>query len=191
MITLQKNVLKAALISAAKKDMRYWLNGILFKVAESGKVYISSTDGHRLFVANIEADWTDGAVNGPLELIIPREAVETAVKAKSEVLTLSALPDGRYTLGDAVFSPVDGKFPNINQVIPRHDMSGEPAHFNCDYLADAQKALRLVSGLSDGTFRLYTNGDNGYAYMGCDPAFIVIMPIRISHSVEARTFLAD
>lgn len=191
MITLKKNVLKAALISSAKKDMRYWLNGILFKVAESGRVYISSTDGHRLFVANIEADWTDDPVNGPLELIIPREAVETAVKAKSEVLTLSALPDGRYTLGDAVFSPVDAKFPDINKVIPRDDMSGATAHFNCEYLADAQKALRLVSGLSDGTFRLYTNGENGSGYMACSSAFVVIMPIRISHYVEANTFLAD
>lgn len=189
MIILQKNVLKAALISAPKNDVRYYLNAVFLRVAASGKVYIASTDGHRLFLANVPANWT-GEAQPAFDLIIPRATVDSAVKAGGDSITLSAMPDGRYTLGDAVFARVDATYPNINAVIPS-TTSGELAQFNPDYLADAQKALCLVSGRKNGVpFLLHHNGQ-GAAYMSCDDALVVIMPVRTDACSDFPAFKAE
>jgi DNA polymerase-3 subunit beta len=189
MIILQKNVLKAALISAPKNDVRYYLNAVFLRVAASGKVYIASTDGHRLFLANVPANWT-GEAQPAFDLIIPRATVDSAVKAGGDSITLSAMPDGRYTLGDAVFARVDAKYPNINAIIP-DSTSGELAQFNPDYIADAQKALCLVSGKKNGIpFMLHHNG-NSAAYMSCGDALVVIMPFFTDKCTDFATFKAE
>lgn len=190
MINLKKDVLKAALITAPKRDIRYYLNAVFLRVAESGKVYIASTDGHRLFIANVKADWT-GEAQPAFDLIIPRAAVDSAVKTGGNSITLSQLPDGRYTLGDAVFARVDGRYPNINAIIPSAT-SGELAQFNPDYVADAQKALCLVCGRknTDLPFLLHHNG-TGAAYMSCGDAFVVIMPVRSDKCDDFATFKAE
>jgi len=189
MITLQKNVLKAALISAPKDDIRYYLNAVFLRVAASGKVYIASTDGHRLFLANVPANWT-GEAQSAFDLIIPRATVDSAVKAGGDSITLSAMPDGRYTLGYAVFARVDATYPNINAVIPS-TTSGELAQFNPDYLADAQKALCLVSGRKNGVpFLLHHNGKSS-AYMSCGSALVVIMPLIPDKCEDFAAFKAE
>jgi DNA polymerase III sliding clamp (beta) subunit (PCNA family) len=188
MIVLKKNVLKAALISAPKNDVRYYLNAVFLRVAESGKVYIASTDGHRLFLANVPANWT-GEAQPAFDLIIPRATVDSAVKAGGDSITLSAMPDGRYTLGDEVFARVDGIYPNINAVIPS-STSGELAQFNPDYLADAQKALCLVTGRKNSVpFLLHHNGQSA-AYMSCGDALVVIMPHRTDKCDKFPSFKA-
>jgi DNA polymerase-3 subunit beta len=51
-------MLKAAQVSAGKKDVRYYLNGAALHLVNSG-LRVVSTDGHRLFYSNINKELID------------------------------------------------------------------------------------------------------------------------------------
>jgi len=177
MIIFQSNHLAAALQCAAKKDVRYYLKGVCFRVNEAGQTFFISTDGHIAFVGRFEPDWTDGVQSGPFDLIIPRETVELALKGKSKTLTLTALPDGRYSLGDVIFAAVDGKFSDIDRVVPS-TVDGIICQFDPDLLVTCTRALNLWG--SSGKHVLHHNSA-GASVMCADAglhAFTIIMGMR-------------
>lgn len=127
------NQLRAVLLAAAKKDVRNYLNGVLVNSR-----HIVATDGHRMHIAVHGQDWQHG------DVIIPREAVELAVKSKAHALQVTAAQ-----IGNVAFSPVCGKFPDYMRVIPQGGVADVgPLEFavNPDYLRDACKAIELATG---------------------------------------------
>ena len=185
MITIKTSALKAAMICSAQKDMRTYLNTVMFRVTEVGNVYIAGCDGHRLFLGKLDADWTDIPQKGPFDILIPFSAVKTALQGKkANSLTLSAMPDGRYCLGDTIFTPTDGKYPDVNRVIPDYPLSGEVAQFNIEYLADAQKALRIWTGNEKAYYAVQHNGPSS-GVLACETAFVVVMCLS-GHATEAN-----
>lgn len=184
MIYLSTNHLKAVLTHAAKDDVRYYLNGILFEVCKDGSVHLVATDGHRMFAGIVlKPSWLDTPQQGPFSLIIPRVAVETAIKMakRNHGIWLASTPDGRYRLDDVGFVPVDGKFPDWRRVRP-NQTTAKPengSQFDWQYLADANSALRLWYGSKNGNYALATY-ETGIGLMtGSDcSASITIMGIR-------------
>lgn len=149
MISFDKAHLAAPLHCAPKKDVRYYLVGVLLEVTPTGDIHLVSTDGNCLFagrVAAAEVQWTGEAQRGPWSLIIPRDTVAAALKECKGTVTLAALPDGRYTLGSQVFAPIDGKYPDWRRVSPSAqtlDTRGEkPAQFDPDLLVRCRDALK-------------------------------------------------
>lgn len=171
--TVKTSELKALLITSAKKDIRTYLNGVYFESTDRGIVAVS-TDGHRLLALQVLNDegWQD------LSVIIPREAIEKAVKTKavSVIVTLDAdrftLDDGTQSIGGLV---CDGRFPEWRRVIP-DTTSGEVSSFNNDYLADFDKIARLLCG---GNCYVNQNGNNcALVRFATDQAVGAVMPLR-------------
>lgn len=196
MLTIAKNQLKAALSHASDKDVRFYLNGVLLECCADGNIHLVATDGCRMFCGLIHAanvQWTGEPQKGPFSMIIPRDAIKTALKAKTPALTLSALPDGRYTLGDVLFSPIDGRFPDWRRVIPKADREQKPGNFNWDFVAQAAQAIRDWYDRPKMLAPVFRQcGGESVAdaglMLGVDcTAFVVVMPARPNDSAEPFT----
>ena len=128
--------LKAALLAAGKKDIRYYLNCVVIN-----EKHIVATDGYRMNVIAHGGEWTHGEVK------IPREAVEMAVKLKLK--TVDVTPEA---IGPIAFKPLDGKFPDYARVMPALslgvDQGNVSTQVNSDFLRDAVAAVKLVVGHS-------------------------------------------
>jgi DNA polymerase III sliding clamp (beta) subunit (PCNA family) len=146
MLQILTNQLKAAVLMAATKDVRYYLNGVCIMVEEDGTVHIKATDGTVAFedvVPNKCETRKD-----PFAIIIPLDAAKVAAKTKGRVVQLSALPDGKYLIADTVFAPRDGRFPDTDRIFARRDSSFDNtvAHYDFELLARCQLAMRTALG---------------------------------------------
>jgi DNA polymerase-3 subunit beta len=172
--TIETNELKALLLCAAKKDIRYYLNGILFESTPNG-IIAASTDGHRLLCINLPNEQAQG-----INALVPRELIEAAVKTKAIVIQVTF--EGQNvtftSAGQNVSGALtDGKFPDYRRVIPEK-VSGEQGNeFNNTYLVDFDKVGSLVNG---GKASVLQNGLGNSALVHFDNQNVigVIMPMR-------------
>lgn len=183
-IAVTRAQLRAALIFAGDKDIRYYLNGVCLHVGECGDARLVATDGSRLAIIKLDA--TSGATPG--EYIIPRDVLKTVKKAGRYdfplMLKISGAefqivdPAGSQILGGSKL--IDGKFPDFQRVIPQpENMDGTPGAFNASYLADIQKAL-IELGDKNGFFPMLQNGEkSGALAVREDKGFLcVVMGMR-------------
>ena len=107
-------VLKAAIYCVARKDVRFYLQGIAID-----RGHVIATDGHRMFYVKIKGLDADLP-----QIIIPTEAVELffkRAKIKNSLLhdfsikiTLESNDKGQLELDNIVetFIPINGKYPD-------------------------------------------------------------------------------
>lgn len=164
---IKRDILAAALVCAAKKDIRYYLNGVLIEPLASGYCAVA-TNGHILF-----AGLSRNADTPAKPIIIPRDACEAAVKSiRQKVMICEEKDDGTYVLADSIlFKPVDGTFPNWRKTIPRSQGESSPrfgpiASGVLSTLAKSAKEVgiagdRIVPVIPDDLARiaLFVNGD--------------------------------
>lgn len=186
MITLKKSQLRAAFNCAAKKDIRYYLQGILLEVCTNGDVHLIGTDGHILFcglIASPIVNWTNGQAE-QIQLIIPSDVVARECKGKSDILDLTRLADGKWLLGSSVFSPVDGRYPNWRRVARPHDSDSTMGHYNPDLLVRCNDALKIwFDGGVKFTAYLHQYGTSSATMTGDDmTGFCIVMPWRSNYS---------
>jgi hypothetical protein len=189
-ITFKTSPLFAALECAAKKDIRYYLQGINIQITKPFTGMVYGTDGHILFAGQLPYD---GAVDVPLNLIIPTDAVKRLDK-KAEFTELEF--DGQnYLLGGARFVPVDGRYPDIGRVIPSIDSSTEqsPGTYNPDLLVRGRAALSLYLGVKPkDTFNFIQRGsDSAVMHAGVNTCLVVVMPMRAGHEAPYAGFNRD
>ena len=175
-ITLSPDLLKAAVLFTSKEETRYYLKGVAIQ-ATIAAVKVASTDGHRLFVARVDQTENTEAFS----IIIPSDAIATATKGvKYCHLALSKLSETQWRLGDTIFTPIDGTFPDCTKVIPT-GVSGETAQYNPEYVAALGKANKLLGGSAENVTIGY-NGDKPALVTGsgfkAHNALAVIMPLR-------------
>lgn len=185
-ITLKIKDIKAVSYAMANKDIRYYLDGMLFE--HNGiETRLIATDGHRLHAVRIEHN--SALVCSPMQYILPREFVAQMLKVKfpkgyiKEVtLTFSgdkvsaALPNG----DEIVSKLIDGKFPEYSRVIPS-ELSGEYAYINPEYQLDAVNGLIDYSENKNLTIKINHNGE-GAAVLAYGNYIAAIMPVRVSHA---------
>jgi len=180
-ITIQTNQLKALLLCAAKKDIRNYLNGIYFETNTAGLTAVS-TDGHRLLAIQLEFNDNLEA----LSVIIPRAAIEQAVKTKAVSLIIDfdtddktfSISDGSFTINGLL---ENGVFPSWRRVIPS-TTNNEAVSFNNDYLSDFDKVSRLLCG---GNCKVLHNGTNSaLVRFNSDNILGVVMPLRDCFTAE-------
>ena len=177
MITINTKSLKAACLVAATKGVRYYLNGVQVLVREDGEAFIRATDGTVAF-EDIQAH----EAPGPVDLIIPIDVAKGAAKSKASVIDLVAVGDGQYTLAGYIFKPIDGKFPDIDRVMPKRSPEHDAtvAHYDADLLARCQAAMRLATGKSKAFFKVQ-NSPTGLAHRENEEyPRCAIMPLRPS-----------
>ena len=189
-ITFKTSPLFAALECAAKKDLRYYLQGINIQITKNAVGMVYGTDGHILFAGQLPYE---GAVDVPLNLIIPTDAVKRLDK-KLEFTELEY--DGQnYLLGGARFVPVDGRYPDIGRVIPDidHNTEQSPGTYNPDLLVRGRAALSLYLGVKPkDTFNFIQRGsDSAVMHAGTNECLVVIMPMRAGHEAPYAGFNRD
>lgn len=106
------NTLKALLLIAPRKDVRYYLNGINCMPLETGGALLQATDGHTLIQVEVESDGIEENV------VLCATSLATVMKmftAKTP-LTLT-VSKGVAELNGFKVETVDGRFPDIQRVM--------------------------------------------------------------------------
>lgn len=131
-MNINAKALKAMLLFAAKKDIRFYLNGVLIR----GE-FMVATDGHRMAVYRLPED-------SGLNIVIPREDVELGLKSvgKQEWIVVNENYVGRvaYTCLDA------STYPDWRKVVPSKIGAMQVSHvaFSTDYISDFSKAYKAM-----------------------------------------------
>ena len=142
--------LKAVMLAAAKKDIRYYLNGVMVRNGE-----VAATNGHMALIIKSDDIKSDG------EYIIDNDTLKMIVTAHKGIKgdnPIEVIDSMTTTCSSKIhITPVDGKFPDVNRVIPQKP-SGEIAHFNAEYLLACQKANEEFLGRKNVYIKLQHNG---------------------------------
>lgn len=157
--------LKAVLLAAGKKDIRFYLNGV-----HVDKHHLVGTDGHRMHVVCHGGDWPHDPVT------IPRTACELAVKGKTTTLEITPT-----AIGPISYQPVGGTYPDYTRVMASSTaLNGgieQGDMLTCiqpEYLKDADAAIKLVAGTA-----LNSLARIGSAWIWSNRTLqVVVMPYR-------------
>lgn len=172
-------MIKAAIPCAGEKGVRYYLNGANFTYTASDKrLRVISTDGSIMSCFSVylpECEEVDYSVT------IPIETLKLAAKVKAPGLELTA-----GALGQFLFKPVEGKFPDYRRVIPA-SVDGTPGDYQPELLQRATNALRAYYGTKCAAYQLDQNGMGGAVmHNGENDAMVVIMPMRVTDKNNER-----
>ena len=194
---IKQSTLDAMLLIAAKKDIRYYLNGVYIEFNDQISRAVGC-DGHKLGIYQNAAP--DNRGNG--SIIIPRDVIENLPK-KCDILTFSQISDTHWEIntGNATikFAPCDAKYPDFRRVvhgIQTAGTSGAAAGFNLDYLNQFEKCGNLLAGSKlrmGNRLRLHHNGDAAaLVLLNCVDGFAgVVMPLRDSIGSTGALFPAE
>lgn len=120
-----RGVLEGTHFAMAQQDVRFYLNGLLLEIHQSGLRAVA-TDGHRL--ALCETDATTHGGDLPVQAIVPRKAVVELLRMLSGGASSVRIEVGaqalRATMGGWRLSArlVEGRFPEYERVIPDPDV---------------------------------------------------------------------
>jgi hypothetical protein len=183
-ITLKTSVLRAALICAAKKDLRYYLQGICISINGPDIAMVYGTDGHVLFAGQCPIEVHQAPEAYGFQIIIPSDTIK-AIDKKSEFIDLETIEGGAkdyYLLGNARFQAIDARYPDISRVVPSRDLFSElkPSNFDPELLVKGNEALAMFYGAKKGkVFPLHQRGnDSGTIHNNQNDAVVVVMPMR-------------
>mgnify|MGYP002223804123 CR=1 FL=1 len=176
-LKISKILLESALIFQAKKDVRYYLNGICFM--PDGRV--ASTDGHRAFIGgNHENKLEDNAIV-KVSKSPTKSYSYAAIDTRTKIVTYHDGTDAM--VGAGICEQIDGKFPDIDRVIPKEKSPAEEIGFNAKYLADVEKAAKLFNPKFECVrFELNGNTNAAVANLSSPEGFtakIIVMPMRL------------
>ena len=176
-------------------DVRYYINGVLFRFTETTLTMVA-TDGHR--VAQVRLTHSGGPLTG--DHIVKAESVKAAlstVKPKlsdASQVTLTNAPDGSDSLLMTagafmlVLSVQDGNYPDTNRATPSRDPEGAATiGVSIAYLQQAAAALKPMASRKHGGVILdsWTPGEamrlrTGPTLSAQDSeAEVYIMPMRL------------
>ena len=175
--SIKLSTLKGLVILSAKKDIRYYLQGVKLEF-NSKFTRCIATNGHILAI-NQENQENEGSGS----VLVPREIIDNIKVSKKElnhIALFTQISENKWSIkymgNEVIFSPIDGKFPDYSMVVKQLKTSGEPAFYNFDYLIDFSKVVNTIGAKS---LNLHYNGDSGGLITCSNPDFIgVIMPTR-------------
>jgi DNA polymerase-3 subunit beta len=174
--TVRYHFLKAARKIAASMDIRYYLNGVLIEIGEQETRYVA-TDGHGLIVIK------DGIGGVPFQIIVPNEVIDMLpAKTPSPAPTLTYDPErprAECRIGDVMFTPTDGKFPEYRKIIPT-EASKEWAQIQPRYLIAFHEAARIAFPVTNAYLEFWPNGEKGVCLvtLGREDFAGAVMPFR-------------
>ena len=183
---IESDTIKALLLAAAKKDVRYYLNGILFDVRATDAVAVT-TDGHIMLAVPIVPELNENGIGSyfPNQYIVPRDVLESIKPNKIVPLVFTFDPAARtVTIANAgtetTVKLIDGTFPEWRRAVPK-TVTDKVTQFNAEYVASFGKIYKLLGGKYSPAIR-HNGDDNGSGGAGRvmlpDNAVGVIMPMR-------------
>lgn len=175
-LKISRIMLESSHIFRAKADIRYYLNGVCFM--PGGK--LASTDGHRLFMCQHDNELTENAIVSIEKA--PHKRYAYAVCDTDSGL-VEFFNDSDFRVGVALCQLVDGKYPDVERVIPKEQASCDRIRFNAGYLADVEKCAKLFNPKYQSfIFELNGNTNASVATVKSptgETAKIIVMPMRI------------
>ena len=176
-LKISKLLLEGALMFQAKNDVLYYLNGICFM--PDGRV--ASTDGHRAFIANKH----DNKITDNVIVSVSKSPTKLYAYALLDTKTgiVTYHDEHEIMVGYGICEEIDGRFPDIDRVIPKETAPTEQIGFNAKYLADVEKCAKLFNPKFESVrFELNGNTNAAVANLSAptgETAKIVVMPMRI------------
>lgn len=176
-LKIGKLLLESALIFQARNDVRYCLNGICFM--PDGR--IASTDGHRAFVGGSHDN--ELAENVIIKIGKPptKRYDYAIIDTKSKIATYH--DETGVMVGSGICEEIDGRFPDIDRVIPQQTLPTEEIGFNDGYLVDVEKVAKLFNPkFCCVKFELNGNTNAAVCCLSApsgETAKIVVMPMRL------------
>lgn len=185
--------LKFASHAAAAKDIRYYLNGVLFEFQDDS-LYLVGTDGHRLAYVDLDAT-ADGVVN--TQVIVSGASVKlllTAFKQNSTGVLGFEFSGAKLVVNGCSQSIpcelIEGKFPDWRRVsMHRAERAAVPTSrigVNASYLAEAAKACGALRSSKYNGVKLDFYGESEAMIVrpdtlpdGIVDAVTVVMPMRL------------
>lgn len=176
-LKVSKLLLEGVLMFQAKQDTRYYLNGICFM--PDGRV--AATDGHRAMIASKhENKLTDNVIVSVSKSPTKRYAY-ALLDTKTGTVTYH--DEHEIMVGAGICSEVDGKYPDIDRVIPKQTAPAEQIGFNAKYLSDVEKLAKLFNPKYEAVlFELNGNTSAAVAKISAptgETAKFIVMPMRI------------
>jgi DNA polymerase III sliding clamp (beta) subunit (PCNA family) len=176
-LKVSKLLLEGALMFQAKHDVRYYLNGICFM--PDGRV--AATDGHRAMISSKhENKLTDNVIVSVSKSPIKRYAY-ALLDTKTGIVTYH--DEHEIMVGAGICSEIDGKYPDIDRIIPKQAAPTEQIGFNAKYLADVEKLAKLFNPKYEAVlFELNGNTNAAVANISAptgETAKVIVMPMRI------------
>lgn len=176
-LKVSKLLLEGALIFQAKQDVRYYLNGICFM--PDGRV--AATDGHRAMIASKHENKIKSNVIVSISKSPTKNYSYAVIDTRAKIVTYHNNFD--VLVGAGICSEVDGKFPDIDRVIPKQTAPAEKIGFNAKYLSDVEKLAKLFSPKYESVlFELNGNINAAVANISAptgETAKVIVMPMRI------------
>lgn len=172
--------LKALLLFAGKKHIRYYLNGIHFERSATGTVAVA-TNGHCLAVARLDRESVE-----PGSFTVPREHLDNVAKGAKGGIDIVQVDAAQCTLNSSngkITVPLhDSKFPDWRRVVTPQQ-TGERAYFHPDYVSMVDKAGQLIHPSKLG-YLIQQNGNSvGYANLN-NVIHAYVMPVRSGYETE-------
>jgi hypothetical protein len=183
-ISLKTSVLRAALLCSAKKDIRYYLQGVCVSINHPEVAMVYGTNGHILFAGQCPIDVIEAPEALGFDIIIPSDVIKAMDKKANVILleTIDSMPKGYYVLGNSRFQAIEARFPDVSRVVPSRDAFAEikPSYFKPEYLCTANEALAMFYGdKKDKCYSLAQRGDaSGVVHNERNDALVVVMPMR-------------
>ena len=175
-LKISKIMLEASHLFRAKADIRYYLNGVCFM--PGGK--LSATDGCRLFMGSHENELNENVI-----VSIEKSPVKKYDHAICDTETglVEFFDSLEQRVGVALCQLVDGRYPDVERVIPKETNAVERIAFNAGYLADVEKCAKLFNPKYQSVvFELNGNTNAAVATVKSptgEAAKIFVMPMRI------------
>ncbi len=181
--------LAAALLFAAKKDVRFYLNGVCLDVRPSlGRYFLVTTDGHRMLVQKFHLAEKSDAPD--YRVILERADIEGYLKVTGKKPdNLLAVTDGKWsgnsTAGQIPLRVVDGRFPDWERVMPAGGAVIGMPPMDPEYFADVGKAATLFGAKFRGPNCSWCGSQDRAALFSFPygphngEAWAVVMPMRV------------
>ena len=140
--------LKAVFNAVSTEETRYYLCGVQVEITAKGTTLVA-TNGHMLLAAHDEKSKLDE----PVSLIIPADIVKGFKPARGQTMVELSTEDGKtWRLGNTLFAPIDGTYPNWKRVVPEKTpdaLSVTDAWFEPKYQLAMYKAAKELGTLCD------------------------------------------
>jgi DNA polymerase-3 subunit beta len=179
--TINIEALRALLPLAAKKDVRYYLNGVFVDFQRDKTIYVA-TNGAVLGL------YTETVENENIfDIAVPVDVVKQLKPkpgtAKWGDLTFDPVSNTARIINpgagqDFGFTPLDGKYPDYTKVIPT-ETSGEVAQFDAELLYLFAQVNKSFGAKYPGRIKIDHNGNAGaLVHLSREEFTGVIMPFR-------------
>ena len=182
--TIEISTIKALMLFAAKKDVRFYLKGLHIEQSANG-TFAVACNGHAIAVARIDSEARE-----PASITIDRQYID-GLKS-SYAVSFEQVDSGTVKIGvvgTSITVPLmDAKYPDWRRVVYAKQ-TGERAYFHPDYTAMVNKAGQTIRK-NKIPYVIQQNGNSvGYCNL-YDVVHAYVMPMRAYYEevVSSPTF---